>query len=315
MSAPPNFFTHSFTRHYHRDAYPALSPTLPAVSAAGKTILVTAGHTGIGYSISANFARAGAAHVVIVGRRPDVVEKARAELSAAHPATKFHGFPGSIVDEARVAAIFAAVRADIAEPDVLVTSAAFFSSPATALGLEAEQVRTSFATNVVANMNVVRTFLDVPHSAKTGGEEKKEKIVLDVSTAAIHLEFPTTGTYAASKLAFTRLMAAVQADALAAPDPRYELRVHSFHPGAVLTQAAKDFGAEKFGIPFDDVELSGQFAVWLASGQAAFLKGRFVWSSWDVEELMERREEIVEGDLLKIGILGKPEWKVGGDLR
>ncbi|MCJ1318934.1 hypothetical protein MMC15_004266 [Xylographa vitiligo] len=311
MSAQPSL-THSFTRTYHHAPYPALLPTQPTLSAAGKTILVTAGHTGIGYSIAHNFAAAGAPHVVLVGRRADVLETARTALRAAHPATTFHAFAGSITDAARVAAIFASVRADIAEPDVLVTSAAYFAPPSAVLALEAEQVRESFATNVLANMGLVRAFLDVPSSAQGAAGKKREKVVLDVSSAAVHLDVSGTGTYAASKLAFTRLMAAVHADALVAPDPRYELRVHSFHPGAVLTQAARDFGAEKFPVQWDDVELPGQFAVWLASGQAGFLRGRFVWGNWDVGELLERREEIEREGLLKVGVVGRAEWEAGG---
>ncbi|MCJ1438055.1 hypothetical protein MMC27_007442 [Xylographa pallens] len=314
MSAQPSI-SHSFTRSYHCAPYPALSPTNPALSAAGKTILITAGHTGIGYSISSNFAAAGASHVVLIGRRADVLATARTALSAAHPATTFHAFAGSITDAARVAEIFARVRADVAEPDVLVTSAAFFARASDVLTLEAEQVRESFATNVLANMGLVRAFLDSP-PARAGedaaGVKKREKVVLDVSSAAVHLEVPGTGTYAASKLAFTRLMAAAQADALAAPDPRYELRVHSFHPGAVLTQAARDFGAERLAVRWDDVELSGRFAVWLAGGEAGFLRGRFVWANWDVGELVERRRETEREGLLKVGVVGRAEWEVEG---
>lgn len=32
-------------------------------------------------------------------------------------------------------------------------------------------------------------------------------------------------------------------------------------------------------------ELCGAFAVWLATKEAEFLHGRFVWSSWDVDQL------------------------------
>jgi hypothetical protein len=31
--------------------------------------------------------------------------------------------------------------------------------------------------------------------------------------------------------------------------------------------------------------MAAAFAVWAASKEAAFLHGRFVWASWDVEEL------------------------------
>ncbi|MCJ1417782.1 hypothetical protein MMC32_004127 [Xylographa parallela] len=314
MSAQPTL-SHSFTRTYHRAPYQALSPTHSALSASDKTIVITAGHTGIGFSISNNFAAAGASHIVLIGRRADVLATARTALSAAHPATTFHAFAGSVTDAARVAEIFARVRADVAEPDVLVTSAAFFARPSEVVALEAEQVRESFETNVLANLGLVRAFLDSPRAQgeeDAAGAKKREKVVLDVSTAAVHFEVPATGTYAASKLAFTRLMAAVQADALATPDPRYELRVHSFHPGVVLTQAAKDFGAERLKAKWDDVELSGRFAVWLAGGEAGFLRGRFVWANWDVEELVERKEEIERDGLLKVGVVGRAEWEVEG---
>ena len=32
--------------------------------------------------------------------------------------------------------------------------------------------------------------------------------------------------------------------------------------------------------------LPGNFAVWLASPEAKFLSGRFVWAEWDVDELL-----------------------------
>lgn len=41
-------------------------------------------------------------------------------------------------------------------------------------------------------------------------------------------------------------------------------------------------------------ELGGAFAVWASTKEAAFLHGRFVWASWDVDELAggEIRQEI-----------------------
>ena len=41
----------------------------------------------------------------------------------------------------------------------------------------------------------------------------------------------------------------------------------------------------------EDVDLPGQFCVWLASAEADFLRGRFVWASWDVDEMVARRGE------------------------
>jgi len=40
------------------------------------------------------------------------------------------------------------------------------------------------------------------------------------------------------------------------------------------------------------VDLPGQFCVWLASPEASFLRNKFAWANWDVDELMARSEEI-----------------------
>jgi len=47
--------------------------------------------------------------------------------------------------------------------------------------------------------------------------------------------------------------------------------------------------------------------VWLASPEAAFLKGKFVWANWDVEELKSQAEEIASNPFyMTTGTLGWP---------
>ncbi len=56
---------------------------------------------------------------------------------------------------------------------------------------------------------------------------------------------------------------------------------------------------------WDNVLLPGQFAVWLASKEAAFLKGRFVWANWDVRELVGRKGDFErDAELLTVGLKG-----------
>lgn len=50
--------------------------------------------------------------------------------------------------------------------------------------------------------------------------------------------------------------------------------------------------------------LPGQFYVWLCSEEAKFLKNKFVWANWDVDELIARAEEIQNSNLLTIGLRG-----------
>ena len=173
MSQPS--FTRSFTKIYRKGPYPSISPTLPALSAAGKTVLITAGHTGIGYAIATNFAIAGAAHVVIVGRRADVLEKASHELAMAHPATKFHIFAASITDVDKVHTMFEEIRRDIMEPDILVTSAAQFTAPTTTFETSVQQISASFETNVTANLTLVQDFLGHAASRSSGAAAPRNR--------------------------------------------------------------------------------------------------------------------------------------------
>ena len=53
-------------------------------------------------------------------------------------------------------------------------------------------------------------------------------------------------------------------------------------------------------------KLAGHTAVWLCSGEAKFLRGRFVWTNWDVDELMKKKDEIASGSLLTVNCIGWP---------
>jgi hypothetical protein len=52
----------------------------------------------------------------------------------------------------------------------------------------------------------------------------------------------------------------------------------------------------------DDVGLAGGFCVWLTKEKRSWLSGRYLDSRWDMDELMRRKDEILEKDLLKLKI-------------
>lgn len=47
-------------------------------------------------------------------------------------------------------------------------------------------------------------------------------------------------------------------------------------------------------------------AFWLASPEAAFLKGKYVWTNWDVEELKAAAAKIEQESFLTTGLNGWP---------
>ena len=54
------------------------------------------------------------------------------------------------------------------------------------------------------------------------------------------------------------------------------------------------------------VNLPAQFFVWATSPEGAFLRGKWVYANWDVEELKARAKEIQETGILTANILGWP---------
>jgi hypothetical protein len=70
--------------------------------------------------------------------------------------------------------------------------------------------------------------------------------------------------------------------------------------------SAKSSKGKAGPVSYDSIELPAHFAVWLCSEEARFLRGRFVWSNWDVDELKARRSEIEGTPLMTVNCIGWP---------
>ncbi|PVH90533.1 NAD(P)-binding protein [Periconia macrospinosa] len=310
------------TKTIHHTVYPAISPSNPLNSAHGKTVIISGGASGIGYGIAQAFAAAGAATVVIIARRQVALDEAStklcAEIASMGNKTVVWTYLLDITKEAAVGDAFDDIRkrlnegvepnTQLKDADVLVTSAAHVGQGETTLNYSPQAYRDAFETNLFGNLNLTRAFLkpEIPAIPMATLDRRakqtspflhththKQKIILDVSTLSTHVVFPGQATYATSKIAFTRAMQQLQNEVDGLPGT--PIRIHSFHPGAVFTPAiASQFGGKLEGFDWDDESLPGGFAVWLASPAAAFLKGRFLLSNWDVEELIALKEKYEE---------------------
>jgi hypothetical protein len=52
------------------------------------------------------------------------------------------------------------------------------------------------------------------------------------------------------------------------------------------------------------VELPAAWCVWAATKQASYLHGRFLWTDWGVDELLEMKERFNDPGFLKLGLQG-----------
>ena len=172
---------HPFTKLSHEKPCPAISPSNPALSANGKTILVTGESEGIGYAIVAAFAAAGAANVIILSRRAELLDEAKKNITQEYPATKIHTFPASIDDAKKIVSVFADIRAHIAEPDVLVLNAASGHPPAPTLSVPIDSLFKDFEVNVKGHLNVVRIL-----APRDNGQGEEDRQRLDSWSASTH---------------------------------------------------------------------------------------------------------------------------------
>jgi NAD(P)-dependent dehydrogenase (short-subunit alcohol dehydrogenase family) len=141
--------------------------------------------------------------------------------------------------------------------------------------------------------NVRGTFLVSQGFLKLLGKEDKGCII-NISSALALATLPASSSYALSKLAMLQLQKFISAE-------YPNVFAVGVHPGILMTDIVTDFL-----IPFakDTFELAGGVAVWLATEQASFLNGRYISSNWSVDELVERKDEIVSPGKLLVGIKG-----------
>jgi hypothetical protein len=66
------------------------------------------------------------------------------------------------------------------------------------------------------------------------------------------------------------------------------IKVYQIHPGAIETNMTADYPSKE--MLREDIALPGAFCVWLASSGGVFLRSRFLWASWDVDELGAMKE-------------------------
>lgn len=294
---------------WHDDTYPSLSPTRPELSAKGKTVVVTGGGTGIGAETARTFASAGAARIALLGRREAPLLETKASIERDFPGVEVFTAPTDITKRSEVEAAFSAFFASGGNVDVLVSNAATTGPQDPVAIVDAEKFLDSVLINLRGAIYVAQTFLR--HAAK-------DAVVIDVNSSAAHVDFAASFTaYATSKTAVFRMWSS-----LAFGHP--EMSVFHIQPGIVKTDMNREAGgADAMGFsddgeyrpqpPEDWITLTGclvslpaTFILWLASPEARFLKGKFLWANWDVDELKARSKELESTTQLNYGLGGWP---------
>lgn len=241
----------SFTKTIHRTPYAEISPSRPELSQAGKTVLITGGHTGIGYAIARAFAQAEAERIVIVGRRSDLVTSAVSRLGAQFPEVQVSGRVCDVSDLSSVDTLWE----DLAKEDIIVDVAVLNAakvSTAPILDSGRDAVWSEYVLHVRTNLDFAERLYKQPnakdrrkvgtHNPLTGVSMTRLtslQALVNLSSLAIH-DTQLTGnqpSYGASKNAGTMLLQRIAKDV-----PPEDLQIVSYHPGGIFTELAEQVG-------------------------------------------------------------------------
>lgn len=188
----------------------------------GKVAVITGGGGGIGRATALVLAKAGAT-VVVAGRRMSgceaTAEAVRSAAGAAHP---------TVVDVAdwNSARHLADETHRLAGPaDVVVANAGVAGPAGRSWEVSPSDWMSNVQINLVGVFNTVRAFLP-------GMVQRRQGILVLVSSVAVKLTVPGWGAYTSSKSGVDHLARVMQAEFDAEELP---LRVHVAYPGAVAT--------------------------------------------------------------------------------
>jgi NAD(P)-dependent dehydrogenase (short-subunit alcohol dehydrogenase family) len=119
--------------------------------------------------------------------------------------------------------------------------------------------------------------------------------MINVSSSGALSARPGSGSYRSSKLAILRWTESLQLE-------YGDEGVLAFcvNPGAIKTQITENAPENVRDALPDRPDMAGDTIAWLAAERREWLGGRYVSCPWDMEELMKKRNEIIEKDKLKM---------------
>ncbi|KAM7213692.1 hypothetical protein V8F06_010950 [Rhypophila decipiens] len=271
----------SYTKVTYTSTYDAINPTSPALSSAGKVVVITGATGGIGRATSLSFAASGPKALVLLGRREDALAETADLVRAKNSSLTVETHAVDLLDSGKLRSIFANVAATHGNVDVVIHAAGVLAPVVPLIEADPAKFFDGYKTTVVGTLTLAQALV-------LGNGEKKDAVLVNLTTAGVFFPpFPGMGAYVSSKMAAIKLL-----QAFGAENPT--VRIHHVHPGfldtAMSAQLAK---TTKLPFSFDDISLPADFLVWVASPEAKFLNGKVVFAAWDVEELKSREKEIV----------------------
>ncbi|KAH8621078.1 putative oxidoreductase ucpA [Alternaria alternata] len=277
----------------HHDIYPAISAALtPSLKQHEKVVLITGASRGIGRAIAIQYAHAGVAAMILVARSTVSLEEVKKEISGVDISVRVKTVTIDVTDAEAVKELAEEVEREEGRLDVLVNNAGVAGDFLPIAETNPKEWWLDFEVSVKAPYLFMQALL--PLLVHTAEEHSGKADVINMSSIGAHTLLLDVSAYQTCKLALLRLSEFVNLE--------YRdkgIVCVGMHPGDVSTNIVKGKTLFEGNRP-DKAELAGGFAVWLTAENRKWLSGRYVSAMWDVEKLESMKDEIVDGDKLKV---------------
>ncbi|KFY88099.1 hypothetical protein V500_06561 [Pseudogymnoascus sp. VKM F-4518 (FW-2643)] len=269
---------HYFTAIRHSDTYATVDSS--KLNLGGKYILITGASKGIGFATALSFAKAGCAGLAL-GARSDLSSLSKeirdAASAAGHATPQILSLELDVTSEASVAAAAVAIAQSFPRLDILINNAGYLEK------------RAKIAESDAGEWVFLPLLLRNKDSAR---------IIVNISSLGAHLLSPGASAYMSSKLAGLRFTEFIDAEYRAEG-----ILAFAVHPGGVLTDMGRKLPIERQGFLTETPELVADTIVFLTEQRREWLAGRYVAVTWDMEEFLSKKDEIVKMDKLKVRMI------------
>ncbi|UYP47516.1 hypothetical protein NEF87_003801 [Candidatus Lokiarchaeum ossiferum] len=280
----------------HHSLYSEIDPkTTLKGSASGKIIFISGASQGIGQATAVAFAQAGAEAIYLIARSVKGLEKTKSKILEVNSKTQctYKVCDVTIDDQVKSAVEDCVSKFD--GIDVADANAGYLGKWDKIGESNINGWWKSWEVNLKGTYLVARFCL--PHLIKSARKYSTKGLtsghLILISSVGAQLLTPGASDYQTSKHAVNRLCEFINVDH--ADDG---IKCFAIHPGGVPTSLGKKMPEEMHPYLIDKPELAAGFIVWLASGKADWAKGRYLSSNWDVNELMQMKNQIIKDDLL-----------------
>ncbi|GAB7349633.1 hypothetical protein MBLNU459_g0313t3 [Dothideomycetes sp. NU459] len=282
----------NFTATIHKDTYPYISHT--GANLSGKSVFITGASRGIGKETALSFAKAGASKIALGARsslsalETELQEEAK---KAGHAAPKVLSVKLDVTSAKSVEDAAKQVQGAFGGLDILMNNAGYLESLKPITEGDPDDWWKTYEINIKGPYLCTRSFLPLLLNTKGG-----LKTIVNTSSIGAHVISPGLSGYQSTKLALLRVAEFTQEE--------YKdqgILCYCIHPGGVKTDLATALPQQAIDEwLIDEPQLAADTVVWLTKERREWLGGRYVSVTWDMEELLGKKDEIVKGDLLKV---------------